>query len=631
MAKVIWGIDFGNWSLKVVRAGYDKKSNALTVDLFDEFPYGELPCGYEASPQEKHRDAIIAFQGKYEIGAGDDLCVAVTGSEVFSRFINLPPVAESLDQIIRYEARQQIPFDIDDVVWDYQRVKEGEEAPGEEIEVGLFALKKERVEELLDLLAPWRTNLRVVQNAPLAVYNFLEYEGLVGQACIVLDVGAATTDVLVLNPPRFWVRTLLVAGNDLTNALVQKLGVSPQEAETIKARAGRSAHREQILRTLQPVFDEITNEVQRSLGYYKSLVRDVKFGRVLALGNAMRLEGMNQILAGGLQYKVEPMRDLRKIELAPSVDREKLRAALPGACAALGLVVQGAGAARVKINMVPEDIAAAAEISRKKPWIVAAAAGVVVAVGLLIASERMYAGDLQRAESDVPWNLVETVDRLEQEYEAEMAKAEALKAKIESIAEPGIESGLYLSLLSLLSDVLPQDVYLTKLEFKWAQPGSIGGTGATSAAAGAFGGGGAFGAPRSSGPYTAGGAFGGRGGSGGGTAAGFPQSTTPKAGPTTKLHMIFSAESRHIRRGQEYIKNLIESMKQARYPGTQTLAFEKVEMTGEVRDVWRKAATGELTSAPTGGAVEGDEEVLHFLSFGGYAIVNTNIDKGQGG
>lgn len=175
MAKVIWGLDFGDWALKVARGTFDRKSDTLTVDLFDEIVYGELPCGYDASLLDKHREGVVAFRNKHQIGAGDALCVCVSGSEVFSRFINLPPVPESVGEIIRYEARQQIPFDIDDVVWDYQPVKEEHEV-GEEIEVGLFALKKERVAELMDLLQPWRSNLRVLQDAPLAVYNLLEYK-----------------------------------------------------------------------------------------------------------------------------------------------------------------------------------------------------------------------------------------------------------------------------------------------------------------------------------------------------------------------------------------------------------------------------------------------------------------------
>jgi type IV pilus assembly protein PilM len=618
MAKVIWGIDFGNWSLKVVRASYDKKSDTLTVDLYDEFIYGELPCGYEASPLDKHREGIIAFQKKYSIGSGEDLCVAVTGSEVFSRFINLPPVAESLDQIIRYEARQQIPFDINDVVWDYQRVKQEQEAPGEEIEVGLFALKRERVVELLDLLAPWRTNLRIIQNAPLAVYNFLEYEKRVGEACIVLDVGGATADVLVLNPPRYWVRTLLVAGNDLTNALVQKMGVSVQEAELIKSRTGRSAHREQILHTLQPVFDEITNEVQRSLGYYKSLVRDVKFERILALGNAMRLEGMQQVLGGGLQYKVEPLRELRRIQVAGSVDKEKLHEALPGACAALGLLVQGAGQGRITINMVPEDIATTAEISRKKPWILAAAAGVLAIAGLLIAAEVLYAQDLHRAKAEGRWGVVDEAQTVQKQYADALAAANALKAQIQAVAKPGVDRGTFLDLLGVLSDSLPDDVYLVTLDFDWMSPGSL--PSAASAAAPATGG---FPTGMAAGAGMA--AMAGPPGLGGMGGALFPTSATPRADASSQLVMSFNAETSHSRNGPDYVNTVIDSLGKATYPGTQTPAFSKVVLTVKPRDVWRKAATGEAVEAPSGGAIEGNEEILHFLSFAGAAVVSPKV------
>jgi type IV pilus assembly protein PilM len=625
MAKAIWGIDFGNWSLKVVRALYDKKSDALTVNLYDEFVYGELPCGYEASPLDKHREGIIAFQKKYDIAGGDDLCVAVTGSEVFSRFINLPPVAESLDQIIRYEARQQIPFDINDVVWDYQRVKEGEEEPGEEIEVGLFALKRERVAELLDLLAPWRKNLRVIQDAPLAVYNFLAFEGRVDEPWIVLDVGGATADVLVLNPPRYWVRTLLVAGGDLTNSLVQKLGVSIPEAELIKARAGRSAHREQILRTLQPVFDEITNEVQRSLGYYKSLVKDVRFDRILALGNAMRLEGMQQVLGSGLQYKVEPLRELRRIRVADSVDKEKLRDSLPGVCAALGLLVQGAGASRVTINMVPEDIAAAAEISRKKPWILAAAAGVVVIAGVLYGAELMYGQDVKGVQQNQSWSVVEKADTVQKQYTSEISKADALKAQIQSMAQLDADRGIYMQLLGVLSSTVPQDVYFSSLDFRWGSPSSVGGAAPAVVGFGRVAGPpsgfrgpgvGGFGGPPIGGP-----------GFGAGTstssARGFPQSSTPTAGPDSQLLMVFNAETSHYKNYDAYIASVLDNLRKATFPDSGTPAFTKVEMTGQPTDIWRKADTGEVVSAPGAGA--GEEGLLHFVDFSGYAIVNTKM------
>lgn len=65
MAKMIWGLDFGDWALKVVRGSYDRKQDTITIDLFDEIVYGELPCGYDASPLDKHREGIVAFRQKH--------------------------------------------------------------------------------------------------------------------------------------------------------------------------------------------------------------------------------------------------------------------------------------------------------------------------------------------------------------------------------------------------------------------------------------------------------------------------------------------------------------------------------------------------------------------------------------
>ncbi len=659
MAKMIWGMDFGDWALKVVRGTYDKKADTLTVDLFDEFVYGELPCGYEASPLDKHREGVIAFRNKYHIAPGDALCVAVSGSEVFSRFINLPPVPESVGEIIRYEARQQIPFDIDDVVWDYQPVKDEHEA-GEEIEVGLFALKKERVAELLDLLAPWKGNLRVVQDAPLAVYNLLEYEGLVKESAIVLDIGAATTDVLVLNPPRFWVRTLLVAGDDLTNALVEQFGVSSAEAEKIKRQLARSAHKEQILRVLQPVFDDLVNEVQRSLGYYKSLAREVKFERVLALGSALKMTGLTQMLAGGLQYQVQMMRDLSRVRLAPSVNGEEFGAALPGLCAALGLLVQGAGRGRVRINMVPEELALASSISTKKPWLVGAAVGLLVVSGILVGGERLYGRNAAEAVSGVDWTDLDKATKVEQEYTAAASEVQTVEKQLQGMSESGISSNLYPDLLALYADKMPSNVFTTQLSFEWMEPADIttamrplqptmtrpggaamaggpsmpagGGPGAggppvglaemiaaRAAAAQSRGMGGAMerapsgaigsrpvGVP---GPAR-GGVTGVRGPAGGATGAKGVEHTDK-----SRLVMRFVAESEELTDGKAYIQSAVfDALKTAQLPENKA-AFVDVKMLGDVHDVYRNAQTGQVE--PRAG-----EGVRKYIGFEGYAVVN---------
>jgi type IV pilus assembly protein PilM len=668
MAKVIWGMDFGDWALKVARGIYDKKSDTITVDLFDEIVYGELPCGYEASLLDKHREGVIAFKNKYHVAPGDAVCVAVSGSEVFSRFINLPPVPERVGEIIRYEARQQIPFDIDDVVWDYQPVKEQHEV-GEEIEVGLFALKKERVAELMDLLAPWRGNLRVVQDAPLAVYNLLEYEGQVKEAAIVLDVGAATTDVLVLNPPRFWVRTLLVAGDDLTGALVEQFGVGNAEAEKIKRQLGRSAHKEQILRVLQPVFDDLINEIQRSLGYYKSLAREVKFERVVALGSALKMTGLTQMLAAGLQYQVQVIRDLSRMRVAGSVDREKFEAALPGLGAALGLLVQGAGQGRVRINMVPEELALASTMATKKPWLVGAAVGVVVAVGVLIGGARLYAQSAAGELAGEDFTPMDKAANLQQEYTAAANEAQNAERQLQSMTEAGVSSGLDLELLTIYTEKMPIDVYSTQIRFEWMEPSEIGAIMRPLMVGAPSGGGGA---PTAPGPGAAGFTPAGRPAGGGpppdirammemeiaarhaavqaeeaaarraameedraaavpgGPAARGPSVPAGVGGvgleaqrgadrtEKSRLVMRFVCESSKLEHGRTYIQTAVFDALKAAQLAENRSAFSEVRMLGDVRDIYRDASTGQEVP----GMKEG---VNQYVGFEGYAVVNVGL------
>ncbi|MFO8008685.1 MAG: pilus assembly protein PilM [Candidatus Brocadiia bacterium] len=642
MASSIWALDLGSWSLKIVRGTYDKKADTITVRLLEEIPYGELPCGYDAALVEKHREAIIEFRRRYEVDGKDDLCVSVSGSDVFSRFIKLPPVPERVDEIIRYEARQQIPFDIDDVIWDYQPVRDPEEVPeGEEIEVGLFALKTERVDEVLELLDQWRNNLSVIQNAPLAVYNLLAHEGLADETGIVLDIGAASTDILVLNPPRFWVRSLLVAGDDLTNAVVEKFGVSLEEAEQIKRVAARSKHREQIMRVLGPVFDEIASEIQRSLGYYKSLAREVQFERVIMLGSALRMSGAARMMASRLQYPVRTLTELSNIQFDDSVDQEKLPAKIPGFAVPLGLLVQGAGKARLNINLVPSEIAMAGAVSEKKPWLLAAAAGLLLSAGVLVTAEKLYASEVRQIDQNTDWSKVEQVRSLEQRYQQELNKLKQLKnSPLAKLAEGGVEKGTFIDVMAAVTSTLPREVYLADLTVGWRSPSRLlsaarrqqapARTGGRSAPTGPPAGGGmpdfvknmqAGGGVRS----IPGMGTGGRATSRGGRAERAPAAGSggrtarrgASLGSDARLVAAFTAESRVVEDGDEFInKEVVQALSKAKFPDTGKPMFEKVELTGEPREVWRLPGSGDLVSA------EPASPAQKYLAFGVVAVVS---------
>src|SRR5690606_31986133 len=96
-----------------------------------------------------------------------------------AKFFKPPPVeSKKIGDIVKYEARQQIPFDLDDVVWDYQMMPGStiEEGFALETEIGLFAMKREQAYRQLAPFDDVGLEVDLIQLAPLAMYNMLAYD-----------------------------------------------------------------------------------------------------------------------------------------------------------------------------------------------------------------------------------------------------------------------------------------------------------------------------------------------------------------------------------------------------------------------------------------------------------------------
>src|SRR6185503_13214009 len=127
--------------------------------------------------------------------AGASVAMAVPGHSAFARFAKLPPVEpKKVPDIVKFEAVQQIPFPIDDVEWDYQTFT-SEDTP--EIEVGIFAITRERVQQRLGLYSELGMSPEVMTLSPVAVYNAMAYDQGVHKSPVVfIDIGTSATDVI---------------------------------------------------------------------------------------------------------------------------------------------------------------------------------------------------------------------------------------------------------------------------------------------------------------------------------------------------------------------------------------------------------------------------------------------------
>ena len=215
-----------------------------------------------------------------------------------------------IPEIVLYEARQQIPFNLNEVVWAYEALRK-EFVPGEEIEIGLFAAKREVMDAYLAELAPLWKQLYAIEVGPLGLYNFIRHDVPLTRPTVVVDVGAQSTNLLILDGQRFWLRNLPIAGNSFTTTLEKRLNIPRAEAEKLKYAVADSRHRRRLLEVLRPVMRDLVAEIQRSVGYYKSLSQAVKFEEILVTGEGYKLFGLDRFLAEQLQYRIVPIQELK--------------------------------------------------------------------------------------------------------------------------------------------------------------------------------------------------------------------------------------------------------------------------------------------------------------------------------
>jgi type IV pilus assembly protein PilM len=213
--RAVWGIDIGQAGLKAIRLRFEEGSDQVIADAFDYVQHPKILTQPDAIPEQLIPQALEKFLERNDIKR-DKIAMTVPGQNALARFIPLPPVESSkLSEIVKYEAKQQIPFALDDVIWDYQRLGGGVEDSGFmlEAEVGLFAMKRDLVMQQLNPFTQAGLEVELIQIAPLALYNFLSYDILgirptdevaaMDEHTIVLDMGADNTTLLVSMARRF--------------------------------------------------------------------------------------------------------------------------------------------------------------------------------------------------------------------------------------------------------------------------------------------------------------------------------------------------------------------------------------------------------------------------------------------
>ncbi|MBI1915635.1 MAG: type IV pilus assembly protein PilM [Planctomycetes bacterium] len=389
----VWGIDLGQCGLKAIRL--IESDGQVTVSAFDFVEHPKILSQPDADPDQLTREALEKFLSRNQL-KGDIVCISVPGQSGLARFVKLPPVEEKkIGDIVRFEAKQQIPFNLEEVVWDYQKLSSGTVTDGfaMETEIGLFAMKRDMVNRYLQHFKDVNVDVHVVQMSPLALCNYVAYDLLAKgpqsedtkskRSCIVaLDIGTDSSNLVITDGARIiWPRPIPLGGNHFTRALTKDLKLTFAKAEHLKRNAIKSPDLKKILAAIKPVLNDFVSEVQRSLGFFTNTHRDASIEYMIGLGNAFRLPGLQRYLGEKLQLEVKKLEKLERLSgesvlAAPAFTENILTFPV-----AYGLALQGLKQSRLLTNLLPPEIRTERLIKAKKPFAVAAAAALLLAVG----------------------------------------------------------------------------------------------------------------------------------------------------------------------------------------------------------------------------------------------------------
>jgi type IV pilus assembly protein PilM len=388
MAKKIqhvWGLEIGQSALKGLRCHLD--GDKIITDTFDFVEYPKILSQPEADPELLIADAMQQFMSRNDL-RGARVGVSVPGQSGLAKFFKPPPVeVKKIGDIVKYEAKQQIPFDLNDVIWDFQQMEGAQIEDGYalESEVGLFAMKRDAVFRSLKPFREKLMDLDLVQLAPMSIYNMIAYDKYADRmasepfdsenphkSIVVLSIGTDASDLIVTNGFRVWQRSIPIGGNHFTRQLTKDLKLTFAKAEHLKRNAMQADDPKLVFQAMRPVFNDMVTEIQRSLNFFKTLNKKSELESILLLGNTAKLPGLQQFINKNLGMDVEILDKYPKLEGTEVTGAQAFKENAAAFGVVYGICLQLLKKGPMRTNLLPREIAIDRVVRMKKPWTVGA-------------------------------------------------------------------------------------------------------------------------------------------------------------------------------------------------------------------------------------------------------------------
>ncbi len=390
----------------------------------------------------------------------DGISLGVGGHVSFVRKVKLPPVSHSkLKQVISFEVQQQVPFSLNEVIWDYQITSPISKTPAP-IVVLIAAIKQSFVEDLLKVLKESVNKIPdVVDTSALALHNCLVFNGLLPKekVGILINSGFSYTDVSIENNGEIaFTRAVPIGRKNILKKIAESKGIEIEKAEEL---LDRQPVGEDISPAILSVWEDLIAEIKRTTNYYLSQIEKVThFQYIYISGNFPRNSNLLDLLKNSFKVEVKEINPFEKIGRRSDI----LTHDACNFCVSVGLALRLLERSPVEINLLPPQVLGKKKMEGKRLYFVASLAALFI-IGLLMLSLTARSSKFIQAKSNILKPILSSYQPLASQIEQLKKDRQNITSKIESITDILKQKSRLSEILLEISELTPTSIYITEI------------------------------------------------------------------------------------------------------------------------------------------------------------------------
>ncbi len=421
--------------------------------------------------------------------------LSLSGQSSFCRLSKLAALAGgkgAISKLVELEARQIVPYPMNEVVWDYQLIKhdweetrvqtqeDGTEAEvaeaHEEYEALFVAVKSDQITRYTDVIEDSGREILSVEIAPVALFNAAKGSSQCrpDECVLLLNIGGRGANLMIVDHNRTFIRSIPIAGDAITHQVAKEFGIGFEEAEDLKRRHGfvalGGAYEEPesevaatISKIARNVMTRLHGEVSRSINVWRSQHRGNAPTRVLLSGGGSTMMYITDFFHEKLRLPVEYLNTFSAITISDQVDKEQLQMVAPMFQEMIGMSLRNVTQCPIDISLIPDSIRSQKELNRKKPYFYISAATLLILL-LFFAYGIRKRLEFDKSRVDRVKGVVEQTNNMMSQVNAAMGRMSGERSRFTDPSQFLQDRNKWSGMLTELQTKLPDTMWLVKLE-----------------------------------------------------------------------------------------------------------------------------------------------------------------------